>query len=414
VRIVDSTDGTPEEGVIAATAGLAFWYRREGGLRVAIAGVNDLGALTSAWNSGGLLHIDDGYYRLDVPNAAFIVGADGVAIGGVATGMVVIGVYYQCTDSIADGVWDEVLTVGTHNVVQSAGRRLRQLGANMIYEGVVVSALTNTVVLDAGAAAVNNVYRSDLIVLMSGAGAGQARIIVEYVGGGTNRATIDRPWVTIPSPADEFMILAFAQEITMAFGTVVSATPSTIRLAATESIVNNVFRYSVIVVTSSTGATSEARLISAYDGATQTVTVAPNWTVTPNPGDVYKVMPVGRAVMESATADSINAAALANDAVLEIQSGLATSVALGTVSGLVAAIKAKTDVLPASVTTDVFAKLIDGYTFEKVVQVMAAVLAGKTTDAGTDAPKFRDLADTLNRIAATTDSGGNRLTVVIT
>jgi len=210
------------------------------------------------------------------------------------------------------------------------------------------------------------------------------------------------------------MILAFAQEITMAFGTVVSATPSTIRLAATESIVNNVFRYSVIVVTSSTGATSEARLISAYDGATQTVTVAPNWTVTPNPGDVYKVMPVGRAVMESATADSINAAALANDAVLEIQSGLATSVALGTVSGLVAAIKAKTDVLPASVTTDVFAKLIDGYTFEKVVQVMAAVLAGKTTDAGTDAPKFRDLADTLNRIAATTDAGGNRLTVVIT
>ena len=39
IRIVDSTDGTPETGVVAATAGLAFNYRREGAAAVAAAAV---------------------------------------------------------------------------------------------------------------------------------------------------------------------------------------------------------------------------------------------------------------------------------------------------------------------------------------------------------------------------------------
>jgi hypothetical protein len=50
----------------------------------------------------------------------------------------------------------------------------------------------------------------------------------------------------------------------------------------------------------------------------------------------------------SAAADSINASVLAADAVAEIQSGLATAAALGTVDTVVDAIKAKTDNLPAS------------------------------------------------------------------
>jgi len=95
VRIVDSTDGTPEVGVVAATAGLAFNYRREGGLLVNIAGLSDLALLTTAHADGGLLHIGHGYYRLDVPDLAFAAGADGVLIEGTATGMVVIGQYVQ-------------------------------------------------------------------------------------------------------------------------------------------------------------------------------------------------------------------------------------------------------------------------------------------------------------------------------
>lgn len=94
VRIVDATDGSPETGVTTATGGLAFWYRRELGAKTAISGLSDLATLSTAHADGGLLHISDGYYRIDPPDAAWASGQQGVMIGGSATGMVVIGVYH--------------------------------------------------------------------------------------------------------------------------------------------------------------------------------------------------------------------------------------------------------------------------------------------------------------------------------
>jgi len=94
LRIVDSTDGTPETGVVFNTAGIDIQYRREGAASVAITEVT-LAGLTTAWTSGGFLHIGNGYYRVDVPDAAFASGSEGVLIHGTVTGMVVIGVYVQ-------------------------------------------------------------------------------------------------------------------------------------------------------------------------------------------------------------------------------------------------------------------------------------------------------------------------------
>jgi len=98
VRIIDSTDGTPETGVTSATGGLAFNYRREGAVAVAITALNDLSALTDAHTDGGILHIGDGYYRVDFQDAAFATGANGVLLTGTATGMVVIGTYHMLVD----------------------------------------------------------------------------------------------------------------------------------------------------------------------------------------------------------------------------------------------------------------------------------------------------------------------------
>ena len=94
IRIVDATDGTPENGVVAATAGLALWYRREGATQTALGALNDLATLDAAHNDNGILLIGDGYYRLDLPDAACAVASSGVMIGGTATGMVVIGAYH--------------------------------------------------------------------------------------------------------------------------------------------------------------------------------------------------------------------------------------------------------------------------------------------------------------------------------
>lgn len=91
IRIIDATDGLPEEGVVSGvTVGIALWYRREGGAKVAISDTN-LAALTTAHTDGGLKHVDDGYYRLDLPDAAYATGANHVQVGGTVTGMVVLG-----------------------------------------------------------------------------------------------------------------------------------------------------------------------------------------------------------------------------------------------------------------------------------------------------------------------------------
>src|SRR3990167_8616474 len=102
VRVVDSTDGTPETAVAFDTAGVDLWYRRDGGLRVAITEAT-LAAVDSAHSDGGFIHISDGYCRLDLPDAAFATGSDGVMVGGVFTGMVVIGCYVPLVDMALTG-----------------------------------------------------------------------------------------------------------------------------------------------------------------------------------------------------------------------------------------------------------------------------------------------------------------------
>jgi len=47
----------------------------------------------------------------------------------------------------------------------------------------------------------------------------------------------------------------------------------------------------------------------------------------------------------------------------------------------------------------------------EVVNVMSAVLAGKSSGGGTDAIKFRDLGDTKDRTTATVDADGNRTAI---
>jgi len=104
IRIVDSTDGTPETGVVSDTSGIDMWYRREAAVSTDITEAT-LAALTTAHTDGGIKHINDGWYRLDVPDLAFATGVDGVQVGGTVTGMVVHAPYVQLTNfDLMEGV----------------------------------------------------------------------------------------------------------------------------------------------------------------------------------------------------------------------------------------------------------------------------------------------------------------------
>jgi hypothetical protein len=90
VNIIDETTGLAETAVEHNTSGIALWYRREGATKATITPAA-LSALDNAHADGGIEHISDGAYRLDLPDAAYATGANYVDVGGVVTGMVVIG-----------------------------------------------------------------------------------------------------------------------------------------------------------------------------------------------------------------------------------------------------------------------------------------------------------------------------------
>ena len=103
IRIVDSTTGLPETTVEHDSTGIDLWYRRDvdpGGTPLAKVSITEvaLTSLTAAHDPGGIEHIGDGYYRLDLPDAAFITGAIGVLIGGTVTDMLVTGNYHPIVE----------------------------------------------------------------------------------------------------------------------------------------------------------------------------------------------------------------------------------------------------------------------------------------------------------------------------
>lgn len=121
LRIVDSTDGTPETAVAYNTSGIDLWYRRQGAAKTSITEAA-LSALTDAHADGGFLHIGDGYYRLDLPDAAFASGANHVDVGGAVTGMIVIGGRVRLTDfDLEDAVRGGLTALPNANAAANGG-----------------------------------------------------------------------------------------------------------------------------------------------------------------------------------------------------------------------------------------------------------------------------------------------------
>ncbi len=92
LRALDSSTGDAKEDLVYNSAGIALWYRRDGGAKTSISPAS-LGSVNASHTDGGFIHIDDGYYRLDGPDAAFAGGATGVLFGGTADGTMIVGCY---------------------------------------------------------------------------------------------------------------------------------------------------------------------------------------------------------------------------------------------------------------------------------------------------------------------------------
>jgi len=159
IRIVSATDGTPVTNVVHNTSGIDLWYRREGAVSVDITEAS-LSALNDAHSDGGFLHINDGWYRLDLPDAACAASATGVQIGGAVTGMVVLAPYielvaYDPYDTVRLGL----TALPNAAAAASGGLFTRGTGAGQINQSnngridVDVAAIANNAITAAATAA---------------------------------------------------------------------------------------------------------------------------------------------------------------------------------------------------------------------------------------------------------------------
>jgi hypothetical protein len=195
------------------------------------------------------------------------------------------------TEEIVDAVWDEQLTGATHNVAASAGRRLRQLAAFVIHDGIAQAGNSHSITLAATASASDHVYNRNLIVIVDGTGAGQTRTIVDY-DGSSKIAVVDRDWWTTPDATSEYFIFADDTPLVVDHGIAQGGADSSITLRSVASAIDNTYRGSVVAIIASIGA-GQSRLVTCYNGTTKIATVTPAWKTNPTSGSMYVIMPYG-------------------------------------------------------------------------------------------------------------------------
>lgn len=108
----------------------------------------------------------------------------------------------------ATTVWDRILTGNTHNITNSAGKRLRAIDAAFeVHSGTAQAGSTSTTIkFDTGASVTDNIYRGDRVIIVGGTGAEEHGIVVSYVGS-TRVATMAETWVITPDNTSEFVIV---------------------------------------------------------------------------------------------------------------------------------------------------------------------------------------------------------------
>ena len=83
----------------------------------------------------------------------------------------------------------------------------------------------STITLDASANASDNYYRAGIVLVYSGTGAGQSRVIISYVGS-TKVATVNRSWVTNPDSTSKFVVIPGEDPWRISPGAELSAFPT--------------------------------------------------------------------------------------------------------------------------------------------------------------------------------------------
>jgi hypothetical protein len=435
-----STTGGRKTGLVYNSSGLTAYYVRNQGSPTAIT-LATLSAANSAWSSGGFKEVDatnmPGLYRLDVPDAAFATGADTVVITikGV-TGMAQSSDQIQLIDNNSADVMsrlgapagasvsaDVAAVKSDSGAIKTKTDSLTFTVAGMVdsnvidWKGAAAPAMTGDAFARLGAPAGASVS-ADVAAVKTDTAAVKAKTdnlpaspaavgsamtltgVYDAAKTAASQTSVD----DLPTNAELATALAGADDATLA---AIAALPTAVTVSAikakTDNLPSDPADASDIASAFGTVATAFAALptaatVNAIKAKTDNLPASPAAA-----GDAMTLTVAYDAAKTAASQTSVDD--LPTNAELATALAGADDATLAAIAALpVAAIKAKTDLIPGT---------IDGKTFAEHVTLQSAVLFGKASGLATTTVHFRSLDDAKDRVVATVDESGNRSAVTL-
>jgi hypothetical protein len=184
----------------------------------------------------------------------------------------------------------------------------------VLHSGIAQGGTSNTITLDTGASATDDFYNHAKVIILTGTGDEQERLIVDYVGS-TRVATIAPPWITVPDSTSAFEVepaLAHAETgwATIKVGIAAAGTSTTITLDSSASSTDDFYNNELIHIDAGTGE-GQVRVITDYVGSTKVATVHTAWTTNPDTTSEYIIEEghpyIDQLVSDNATPAEVNA-----------------------------------------------------------------------------------------------------------
>lgn len=147
VRIFDATTSLPATGIAYNTSGLGLYYERERAAQTLITPAS-LSAATDAHADGGFIELGDGWYRLDLPDAACAANVASVQVGVTLSGYVAFAPtllieapMYVTTEALTDinGTLNSSFNV-LASLITTVDNVVDQILADTGTDGVVIAA----------------------------------------------------------------------------------------------------------------------------------------------------------------------------------------------------------------------------------------------------------------------------------
>lgn len=376
--------------------------------------------------------------QADIRSAVGLASANlDTQIGTLATSVEITALNDPTSAQIADAVWDEILTGATHNISTSAGRRLRQVADVGVYEGAqvwidTVNGAAGTANYEDGTVDNPSNNIADATTIANSVGITRFRIAPD------SSFTLATGYSGYNFWGDGHWTLGLGGQSldrTSILNAIVSGTCTAVEHPSFE-------RCDIGVVTLPPCYIVESRLTSAitlsgagdYHIAHCSSAVAGTGSPSIDFGSAgntnlsmrhysggVEILNMGQNGTDSMSLEGngqlrINAncvggtiAVRGNFKITDNSGGAITIIRddnAQTLTEMPTASEIATEVLAAG--------NVDGYTLEQTLRLCLAALAGKISGAGTGTITIRSADDSTDRIVASTDTKGNRLSITIT